>query len=159
MPHSFGYRAHTRYLFRRDFRTNGPLKSSTFLNIYKTGQLVDIKGNGAVHKGMPHKYYHGRTGRVWNVTPRAIGVEIHKQVKNRIIPKRIHVRIEHVRPSKSNVEFLKRRKENDAKKRALKKGEKATGLKRTPGTPAAAQFIKAKANIETVAPVKYESLL
>lgn len=124
MPHSFGYRAHTRYLFRRDFRTNGPLKSSTFLNIYKTGQLVDIKGNGAVHKGMPHKYYHGRTGRVWNVTPRAIGVEIHKQVKNRIIPKRIHVRIEHVRPSKCNVEFVQRRKENDAKKRALKKGGK-----------------------------------
>lgn len=128
MPHSFGYRAHTRYLFRRDFRTNGPLKSSTFLNIYKTGQLVDIKGNGAVHKGMPHKYYHGRTGRVWNVTPRAIGVEIHKQVKNRIIPKRIHVRIEHVRPSKSNVEFLKRRKENDAKKRALKKGGKILNI-------------------------------
>ncbi len=37
--------------------------------------------------------------------------------------------------------------------------EKATGLKRTPGAPAAAQFIKAKANIETIAPVKYESLL
>lgn len=121
MPHSFGYRAHTRYLFRRDFRTNGPLKSSTYLNIYKTGQLVDIKGNGSVHKGMPHKYYHGRTGRVWNVTPRAIGVEIHKQVKNRIIPKRIHVRIEHVRPSKSNVEFLNRRKVNDAKKEAAHK--------------------------------------
>jgi large subunit ribosomal protein L21e len=29
---------------------------------------------------MPHKFYHGRTGRVWNVTKRAIGVEINKQV-------------------------------------------------------------------------------
>ncbi|PNX70123.1 hypothetical protein L195_g057112, partial [Trifolium pratense] len=28
---------------------------------------------------MPHKFYHGRTGRVWNVTKRAIGVEVNKQ--------------------------------------------------------------------------------
>ena len=41
---------------------------------------MDIKVNGAVHKGMPHKFYHGRTGKVWNVTKRAIGVEVNKQV-------------------------------------------------------------------------------
>ena len=29
---------------------------------------------------MPHKYYHGKTGVVWNVTKRAVGVEIYKQV-------------------------------------------------------------------------------
>jgi large subunit ribosomal protein L21e len=28
---------------------------------------------------MPHKYYHGKTGVVWNVTKRAVGVEIYKQ--------------------------------------------------------------------------------
>ena len=42
---------------------------------------MDIKVNGAVHKGMPHKFYHGKTGRVWNVTKRAIGVELLKQVR------------------------------------------------------------------------------
>lgn len=31
-------------------------------------------------QGMPHKFYHGKTGRVWNVTKRAIGVELLKQV-------------------------------------------------------------------------------
>ena len=30
---------------------------------------------------MPHKVYHGRTGIVWNVTKRAVGVEVNKQVK------------------------------------------------------------------------------
>ncbi|KAL1569336.1 Large ribosomal subunit protein eL21x/eL21w [Salvia divinorum] len=39
---------------------------------------------------MPHKFYHGRTGRVWNVTKRAVGVELNKQVGNRIMRKRIH---------------------------------------------------------------------
>jgi len=32
-------------------------------------------------QGMPHKYYHGKTGVVWNVTKRAVGVEIYKQVR------------------------------------------------------------------------------
>ncbi|CAL9758340.1 unnamed protein product [Musa acuminata subsp. burmannicoides] len=28
---------------------------------------------------MPHKFYHGRTGKFWNVTKRAVGVEVNKQ--------------------------------------------------------------------------------
>ena len=31
-------------------------------------------------QGMPHKVYHGRTGVVWNVTKRALGVEVNKLV-------------------------------------------------------------------------------
>jgi hypothetical protein len=46
----------------------------------QVGDLVDIVANAAVHKGMPHKFYHGRTGTVFNVTPRAVGVEVNKQV-------------------------------------------------------------------------------
>ena len=30
---------------------------------------------------MPHKSYHGRTGRVYNVTPHAVGVIVNKRVK------------------------------------------------------------------------------
>ena len=30
---------------------------------------------------MPHKFYHGRTGVIWNVTKRAVGVEVNKQVR------------------------------------------------------------------------------
>lgn len=35
---------------------------------------------------MPHKFYHGKTGRVWNVTKRAIGVELLKQVRAALAP-------------------------------------------------------------------------
>ena len=45
------------------------------------GDYVDIVANGAVHKGMPYKVYHGKTGRVWNVTKRALGVEVNKLVR------------------------------------------------------------------------------
>lgn len=52
------------------------------------------------------------------------------QVNGRIINKRIHVRIEHVRPSRCREEFLRRCKENDEKKHAAKVagGEWGLGL-------------------------------
>lgn len=59
MPHSHGYRARTRHLFARKFREHGKIKLSTYLKTYKVGDIVDVKVNGAIHKGMPHKFYHG----------------------------------------------------------------------------------------------------
>merc|ERR1711921_12948 len=81
---------------------------------YKVGDIVDVKGNGAIHKGMPYKYYHGKTGRVFNVTRRAVGVIVNKRVAGRIIPKRINVRIEHIKHSKSRQGFLDRVTHNNA---------------------------------------------
>ena len=45
------------------------------------GDYVDIKVNPSQQKGMPYLAYQGRTGIVWNVTPRAVGVEVNKQVR------------------------------------------------------------------------------
>ena len=120
MPHSYGYRGKTRHLFRRPFRKNGAPALNTYMTVYKKGDFVDIVGNGAIHKGMPHKFYHGRTGRVFNVNPNSIGVIINKQVRNRIEPKRIHVRVEHLRRSTCQLEFKERVKALEAQKRGTK---------------------------------------
>ena len=80
MPAGHGVRSRTRDLFARPFRKKGYIALTTYLRTFKVGDYVDVKVNGAIHKGMPHKFYHGRTGRVWNVTKRAIGVEINKQL-------------------------------------------------------------------------------
>ena len=56
------------------------------------------------------------TGTVFNVNPRSVGVIVNKQVRSRIIPKRIHVRVEHLKLSTSRVGFLNRIRENDKKK-------------------------------------------
>jgi large subunit ribosomal protein L21e len=32
---------------------------STYLIIFRVGDIVDIKANAAQQKGMPHKYYQG----------------------------------------------------------------------------------------------------
>merc|ERR1712203_801330 len=59
------------------------------------GDIVDIKGCGAFQKGMPFKAFHGKTGRVFNVSKRALGVVVNKRVRGKILPKRIYVRVEH----------------------------------------------------------------
>ena len=81
MTNTKGYRRGTRYLFSRQFRQRGVIPLSTYLKVYKRGDIVDIKGNGAIQKGMPHKFYHGKTGRVFNVTPHAVGIAVNKQVR------------------------------------------------------------------------------
>jgi large subunit ribosomal protein L21e len=57
-------------------------------------------GNSAQQKGLPYKYYHGKTGVVFNITRSAVGVSCQKIVGNRYIEKRLHVRVEHVRHSR-----------------------------------------------------------
>ena len=116
MVHSFGKRARTRDLFSKPYKKHGATPFSKYFVVYKVGDYVDVLADGSIHKGMPHKYYHGKTGRVFNVTAHAVGVVVNKKVNGRIIPKRIHVRIEHVRKSMSRLAFVERVKENDKKK-------------------------------------------
>ncbi|KAI0756174.1 ribosomal protein L21e-domain-containing protein [Daedaleopsis nitida] len=160
MPHSFGYRARTRDMFKRGFKEHGPIKLSTYLVNYRIGDIVDIKANAAQQKGMPHKYYHGRTGIIYNVTPSAVGIIINKVVGNRYIEKRVNIRVEHIRHSKCRQEFLDRVKRNhEAHADAKAKGERVN-LRRKAVLPRGAQTISIKDNApQTMTPVRYETTI
>merc|ERR1711918_338295 len=123
MVKSEGYRCCTRDMFSKKFRTAGMPNLSTYLINFKVGDYVDIKANSAIQQGMPHKTYHGRTGVICNVTKRAVGVLVNKQVGGRVLAKKIHVRVEHVTKSQCRQQFLDRVKANDQAKDA-----KAAGL-------------------------------
>jgi len=130
---STGYRSGTRDLFSKKFRTKGGNPGlTTFLRPHKVGDVVDIICNPAQQKGMPHKTYHGKTGKIWNVNKRAVGVEVNKVHRQRQIVKRIHLRVEHVRPSRSHTGHLDRVKKNEELKAAAKKA----------GTPCPAEQLK-----------------
>lgn len=162
MPHSFGYRARTRHLFARDFRKHGPIGLKTYLHVYKIGDYVDIKGNGSIHKGMPHKFYHGKTGRVWNVTAHAVGVEVKKQVGPRYMRKRIHVRIEHVKPSRCNEDFINRKRGYAALcSKAKKEGLPKPSRKRQPAGPRPGEIIPVTSTTKIIntAPKQYTFLM
>eukprot|EP01066_Platyproteum_vivax_P008795 Platyproteum_vivax@DN3779_c0_g1_i1.p1 len=145
MPHSFGYRARTRDKFSKAFGCQGNPSVSTYLRNFHQGEFVDLIVDPSVHKGMPHKYYHGRTARVFNITKRAVGVELRKIVGHREIMKRLHVRIEHVRKSRCQEEFKKRVKVTEE----LRKKAKADGVpfirpKRLPKQPREGYFLETK---------------
>ena len=102
---------------------------STFDRFIKLILLLII-GCGAFQKGMPHKSYHGKTGRVFNVSKQAVGVVVNKRVKGKILPKRISVRIEHVKHSQCRKDFLDRVHTNEVKKREQKVTGKLVECKR-----------------------------
>ena len=93
---------------------------ATYMRIYRKGDIVDIKGMGTVQKGMPHKCYHGKTGRVYNVTQHAVGIIVNKQVKGKILAKRINMCIEQLGTLRAD-SFLKCVKEMIRKRRKSKR--------------------------------------
>lgn len=107
---------------------------------------------------MPHKVYHGKTGVVFNVTKSSLGIIIYKRVRTRYIEKRISVRIEHVRHSRSREDFVNRVKLNAAKRREAKANGTHVHLKRQAIGPRESHVVSMKENVpETVAPVPYDT--
>ena len=131
---------------------------SQYLMSVKVGDYVDIFANPSIHKGMPHKFYHGRTGVVFNVTKSAVGVRVNKLVNGRIIEKRIHVRIEHIRKSKCQAEIIRRKKENETAKEQARKTNTQVTLKRTPKLPKEGYFLP-HGEITTVQPLPFSDLV
>mmetsp|Transcript_8861 Transcript_8861/g.27257 ORF Transcript_8861/g.27257 Transcript_8861/m.27257 type:complete len:160 (+) Transcript_8861:118-597(+) len=159
MPHSFGYRGRTRDMFSRPFRARGMVKLSTFLTTYKVGDYVDIKCNPAQVKGMPFKHYHGRTGVIYNITKRAVGVRVAKSVNGRIINKHLNVRVEHVVPSKCQNEIIARKKANEAAKLQAKESGEKVLLKRQPKAPNQGFVIAIPETPETIQPIPFSDLV
>jgi large subunit ribosomal protein L21e len=121
---------------------------------------VDVVANGAVQKGMPFKVYHGKTGVIYNVAKSAVGVILYKQVGNRYMEKRVNVRIEHIKLSRSRDDFLRRVKANAEAKTQAKKDGKTVQVKRQPLMPREARTIALQENMpETIVPVAYETTI
>ncbi|XP_068420269.1 large ribosomal subunit protein eL21-like [Eschrichtius robustus] len=157
MINTKGKRRGTRYMFSRPFRKHEVAPLATCMRIHKKGDIVDIKGMGTVQKGMPHKRYHGKTGRVYNVTQHAVGIIVNKQVKGKILAKRINVLIEHIKHSKRRDSFLKWVKENDQKKKEAKEKGTWVHLEHQPAPPREAHFVRTDGKEpELLEPIPYE---
>lgn len=94
MSKSRGYRAKTRSLLKRKPREKGKTGLSKILREYDSGEKVVIKLDPSVHKGMPHRRYHGRIGVVVKKRGRAYVVNVTQGDAT----KQIIVRSEHLEP-------------------------------------------------------------
>ena len=159
MPHAHGYRSKTRDLFQKGFGKHGAVPLGRIMTVYRMGDYVDVVADASIHKGMPHKYYHGRTGRVFDVTQHSVGVVVNKKVRGNILPKKIHVRIEHVRKSQCREAFKERVRENDKKKVQAKKEGKRLSTKRIPVQPLESHVVDgSKTHVEFMNPLKFRYL-
>ncbi len=89
-----GYRRKTRSLLRRKPRERGKTTLSKILYEYKPGEKVVVKIDPSVHKGMPHRRYHGRIGVIVNKRGRSYVVNV---TQGKAV-KEIIVRPEHIAP-------------------------------------------------------------
>ncbi len=92
-----GFRRRTRSLLRKKAREKGKVGLSKLLREYKPGDRVLIKLNPTVHKGMPHRRFHGRIGVVENKRGQSYVVNV---TQGKAV-KEIIVRPEHLEPFSS----------------------------------------------------------
>ena len=76
MKRSKGYRSRTRDLLRKHPRERGKIGLSRILRAYKVGDKVTILLEASVHKGMPHRRYHGISGTIQEKRGKAYVVHI-----------------------------------------------------------------------------------
>jgi large subunit ribosomal protein L21e len=91
---SKGYRSKTRKVLRKRPRERGKRGLSWLLRKYEPGSKVCIKIDPSVHKGMPHRRYHGKIGAVKGERGRSYIVEVKVGGKE----KTIIARPEHLEP-------------------------------------------------------------
>jgi len=87
-----GYRRKTRSLLKRKSRERGKTGLSKILHEYKPGEKVMVKIDPSVHRGMPHRRYHGKIGVIVNKKGRSYIVNV---TQGRAV-KEIIVRPEHM---------------------------------------------------------------
>lgn len=93
---SKGYRRRTRSLLRKKSREKGKTGLSKILREYKLGERVVVKLDPSIHKGMPHRRFHGRIGVIENKRGQAYVVSVSQDKAL----KEIIVRPEHLEPFK-----------------------------------------------------------
>jgi len=93
--HSKGHRAKTRKLLTKSVRERGAIPPlSSLMYEYKEGDYVVIKINPSIHKGMPHRRYHGRVGIIVGKRGRAYEVKVTLGNKEKLLI----IRPEHLQP-------------------------------------------------------------
>jgi len=94
LPLSHGYRRKTRAILRKSPKDRGKSSLSRILYEYRPGDKVIINIDPSIHKGMPHRRYHGKVGVIVAKRGRAYEVSVTQGDAAR----EIIVRPEHMKP-------------------------------------------------------------
>ncbi|MDH5362829.1 MAG: 50S ribosomal protein L21e [Aigarchaeota archaeon] len=76
MPSSKGYRRHSRKLLTKRAGSRSAPRPDTRLRRYSLGERVVVNIEPGTHKGMPHRRYQGKVGKIAERRGRSYVVEI-----------------------------------------------------------------------------------
>jgi len=96
MTKSRGLRRKTRKILTKNPREKGRQALGALLHEYEPEEKVVIRINSSVHKGMPHRRYHGKIGLIKGKRGRSYIVKVTEGSKERTLI----LRPEHVKPYK-----------------------------------------------------------
>ena len=96
MAHHNGQRKKTRYKFKKALRQRGLAPVTTVIQEFEIGQRVHVVVDSSVQTGMPHRRFHGKTGKVLGKQGRAWLLEI----KDGNATKTVISRPQHLKPQK-----------------------------------------------------------
>ena len=94
MRRSHGTRQGTRQILHKSVAERSRVPLRRIMHAYEEGDRVAVVLDGAQQKGMPHRRFHGRTGRIAGRRGRAWVVAI----KDGDMAKTLVARPEHLRP-------------------------------------------------------------
>ena len=94
MARSKGFKRKTRSLLTRPVGARSGPRPDIYLMEYKPGDKVLIILDPSVHKGMPHRRYHGKVGTIIEKRGRGYVVRVMQGDK----PKEVAVLPDHLRP-------------------------------------------------------------
>ncbi len=98
MARSHGERKKTRKKLSKRKRDRGLSPISKAVQRFEAGDKVHIKIDPSVHKGMPHRRFHGMTGEVVGRRGRAFIVKVFDGIRGHKKPKELFIRPEHLSP-------------------------------------------------------------
>ena len=94
MARSKGFRSKTRSILKKKPREHGKLGLTRLIHDYKPGDKAVIMIDSSVHKGAPHRRYHGKIGVIKKRRGRAYIINLYQGKAL----KEIIVRPEHLKP-------------------------------------------------------------
>ncbi|MCW7076096.1 MAG: 50S ribosomal protein L21e [Candidatus Syntrophoarchaeum sp.] len=96
MPVSHGVKRKTRHKLKKPVRARGLSPITRAVQEFNPGEMVHIKIDPSVHRGVPNPKFHGKTAKVIAMRGRSFRLEVKDGKKL----KEIFVRPEHLLPQK-----------------------------------------------------------
>ena len=100
-----GYRNKSRSKYRKKVRKRGLGSIEKYLLDFEPGDKVEIIADPSQHRrGMPHRRYHGRTGKIVDTRGRCFVVEVRlRNATKTLIAGREHLRFTHDEKIRKNI--------------------------------------------------------